>query len=132
MLGADFYFSCNLFYFRSSTILVESPSTTEYKNFTINTKINCLTIGIICDVHSITVYLYGLFDETVYNNCGIENLEKELENLKSVAEGKNQCMMVMGDMNARIGEQQGKLGDRDVCINERASKDLISNTEGKR
>ena len=33
MLGVDFYFPCNLFYFRSSTILFESPSTTEFNNF---------------------------------------------------------------------------------------------------
>ena len=33
MLGVDFYFPCNLFYFQSSTILVESPSTTELNNF---------------------------------------------------------------------------------------------------
>ena len=33
MLGVDFYLPCNLFYFRSSTVLVESPSTTELNNF---------------------------------------------------------------------------------------------------
>ena len=33
MLGVYFYFPCNLFYFRSSIILVLSPSTTELNNF---------------------------------------------------------------------------------------------------
>ena len=33
MLGVDFNFPSNLFYFRSSTILVESPSTTDFNNF---------------------------------------------------------------------------------------------------
>ena len=33
MLGVDFYFPCNLFHFRSSAILVESPSTIKLNNF---------------------------------------------------------------------------------------------------
>ena len=69
---------------------------------------------------------------TVCNNCGFDNLEKELENVISVAEEKNQSIIVIGDMNARIEEEQVKLGDGDASINEIASKYLIRNAEGKR
>ena len=60
MLGVDFYFPCNLFYFRSSTILVESPSTTEFNNF----------FSLFCTTSSrrLSMFYYGEFPN-VSKNC---------------------------------------------------------------
>ena len=60
MLGVDFYFPCNLFYFRSSTILVESPSTTEINNFFL---LFCTT-----SLRRLSVFDYGDFPN-VSKNC---------------------------------------------------------------
>ena len=60
MLWVDFYFPCNLFYFRSSTIMVESPSTTEFNNFF---SLFCTTSS-----RSLSVLDYGDF-RNVSKNC---------------------------------------------------------------
>ena len=60
MLGVDFYFPSSLFYFRSSTILVESPSITELNNF----------LSLFCTTSSrhLSVLDYGEFPN-VRKNC---------------------------------------------------------------
>ena len=58
--GSTFIFQCNLFYFRSSPILVESPSTTEFNNF----------FSLFCTTSSrrLSVFDYGEFFN-VSKNC---------------------------------------------------------------
>ena len=42
------------------------------------------------------------------------------------------CRVMIGDMNARIGNERGKVGDGEKWMSGRESKDAVKNAEGKR
>ena len=69
---------------------------------------------------------------TVYNNCGWGNLMNDLDEIIIEAEERGEGIMIVGDMNARIGEEQGRADDGEGVEKERVSRDKVKNPEGRK
>lgn len=69
--------------------------------------------------------------ETVYNNVGIKKIEKEIKNVIKKHECEYENIIVIGDMNARIGECTVP-GLSESRNKKTKSMDRVINTEGKK
>ncbi|CAD6234564.1 GSCOCG00001987001-RA-CDS [Cotesia congregata] len=68
---------------------------------------------------------------TVYNNVGIRAIEKQFKKVVRDNEGTYEKIIVIGDLNARIGECETKVVNQEYSI-KRKSKDKVVNAEGKK
>lgn len=69
---------------------------------------------------------------TVYNNVGMKQLETELR--KEIEEGanRNKKVVIIGDFNARIGEEDRERDEEELERKKRRSKDKVLNNEGRK
>lgn len=69
---------------------------------------------------------------SVYNNVGIARVKDELKNLVLDGGAEGATVIVAGDLNARIGLDQGVAEWEGEPVSERTSQDPVLNSEGKK
>ncbi|XP_053596277.1 golgin subfamily A member 6-like protein 22 [Microplitis demolitor] len=69
---------------------------------------------------------------TVYNNVGMSKLETELRRQIEECANRDESVMIIGDFNARIGEENVTGEDEGRVKKKRKSRDKTVNSEGKK
>ncbi|XP_053596219.1 golgin subfamily A member 6-like protein 22 [Microplitis demolitor] len=69
---------------------------------------------------------------TVYNNVGMSKLETELRRQIEECANRDESVMIIGDFNARIGEENVTGEDEGRVRKKRKSRDKTVNSEGKK
>lgn len=69
---------------------------------------------------------------TVYNNVGMKKIEMELRNQIEECMNRREKIMIIGDLNARIGEENNEEDEDGVKRRKRRSKDKVINSEGRK